>query len=1548
MANQQNSYTGSQGTGTNSADFAFTFPSFTASEVKVEVDNVVKTLTTHYTVVNHNSTSGGTVRFTTGNIPTGTTPVRIFRQTDVDNPKATFTAGSSLKAGELNDNFKQVRHALQEAIGANATDRKIQPFNIEDGAITSAAIKDLTVARGDIANDAIDGTKIADDSIDSEHYVDQSVDTQHIANSNITTAKLDNDAVTTVKIANLNVTTDKLANGAVTNVKLGDNSVITAKIADGQVTHNKLGNDSVDGDNIQDDVVDSEHIAAGALDNEHYAAGSITSDKLSGATVITAAEQGSATTNDTSFLTSAAADARFFNISSGDTIKDGQTFPDNDTTIATTAAINDRIIDIVNDVGGFDIIESEQHFPNTNPQGQAGSSAVLSIKAASGALTPSGTTLTIVNGNLANNANIIITGVTSTIPSGFGFIVESTSTLHTYTFHRLVPKATEVTTVAGISGNVTTVAGIAANTTTVAGISANVTTVAGIASNVTSVAGNASNINAVAGNATNINAVQSNASNINTVAGSISNVNTAASNIASINNASANISSVNNFGDTYQVASSNPSTDGGGNALAEGDLYFNTTANELKVYNGSQWQGGVTASGNFAAITGNTFTGDNVYQDNAKLKLGTGSDLEIFHNANDSIINDAGQGTLKVQSGGNTKLEVTSSGASVTGNITVSGTVDGRDVAADGASLDSIEQGNIGTNVTNGNVKLTPNGTGVAEVRGVGGADGTLQLNCSQNSHGVKIKSPAHSAGASYTLTLPNTDGNANQLLKSDGSGNLDWVNVTNTNVDASAAIAGTKISPDFGSQNVVTTGRVDAADVQVAGTVFHEGDTDTKLEFGTNQMILKTGGTNRFEANNSNLMVRSGFPLGFAASSGNSPNIKSGNTNNQHLLFTVDNTERFEVNNTGVDVTGNITVSGTVDGVDIAALNTTVGNIATDVVTDTTPQLGGDLDTNGFEIDLDDDHSVNFGNDDDLKINHSGTNGSINNYTGDLVIRTLGSSSDDIFIDSKSDVNIRVDTADDAITCTSNGAVKLYHNGSEKLQTQADGIYVTGKIQPTSHIYQNDDLKHHWGSSQDLTIYHKSSDNNSYIEESGSGSLVVKADDFYVQDAGANHTQLYSDSDNTVQLSFNGTAKLQTTTDGAKVLGTGNFVLPSGTTAQRGSAATGSIRYNTTTNQLEVYNGSAWSGVGASSPQIYKVTNTTTTGAAGTSMVITGEDFVSGATVHYMGGDGTSVAAGSVSFNSSTQLTAVSPALLVAGAPYSIKVTNPDGGEAVAAPEVEVTAGSAPSWTTASGQIGSNQVKNVAVSGLSVAATDPEGAVTYSETTSVLTSNANTPAATMNLSLNSSTGAITGTAPNVTSDTTYNFTLRATDSAGNTTDRNFNIVVLAAPAAIYWFRGTSQGGSGTRSGTTWSHTGYNPNASGGGNANADRLRVYGNGTGGTYAGFHHFLYSNAIVIPVGHDRCDMYVSSVYTNNNGYRYNQGNSWTTSQPSGNSHGSGAFGAKNMGAGMNGLNTYTVPSNHQGVTRYWQMFVFGGQNGVQYQEVTLLKTYNVNNP
>ena len=97
-----------------------------------------------------------------------------------------------------------------------------------------------------------------------------------------------------------------------------------------------------------------------------------------------------------------------------------------------------------------------------------------------------------------------------------------------------------------------------------------------------------------------------------------------------------------------------------------------------------------------------------------------------------------------------------------------------------GGNLD-VQGSEINTSTTNGNIKLNPNGTGVVEVKGAGGNDGTLQLNCSANSHGVKIKSPPHSAAASYTLTLPNDDGNANQVLKTDGSGALSWVDQTSS-----------------------------------------------------------------------------------------------------------------------------------------------------------------------------------------------------------------------------------------------------------------------------------------------------------------------------------------------------------------------------------------------------------------------------------------------------------------------------------------------------------------------------------------------------------------------------------------------------------------------------------------------------------------------------------------------------------------------------------------------------------------------------------------------
>ena len=873
MANQQNSYTVSQGTGTGNRDFSYTFPTFTEGEVKVEIDNVVKTLTTHYTIVNHNSTSGGTVRFNTTGLPgstAGTIPVRIFRQTDVDNPKAEFTAGSSLKAGELNDNFKQLRHALQEAIGALATDRKVQRFNIEADAIDGTLIADDVInsehyAAGSIdlehmsansvdsdqyvdgsidlvhmsANsvdsdqyvdgsidrihleaDIIDSTKLADDSVDSEHLVADSIDTEHYAPGSIDANALASNSVTEHKIANTNVTEGKLA----------PNSVVTSKINNGAVNTDKLANLAVNEDKLANNAVTTNKISNDA----------VTIDKIADAAIVTNSEQASHTADDNTFFTTAAAEAAFLRQDSSETIASGVTWSATDTKVATSAAIDLRIIELVDNVGGFVPIANETSFPTENPDintsGSAKGGTIVSVQTASTALTAqSGTTLTIANGRGTGNA-VIITGVSATIPQGYGFLVETTATDHTYAFHRLVPKATEVATVAanavniaaaganvvdinnfadlyqisnsaptqradssslqigdlwydsssnkvlmiydGSSGDgftaatpnasdlvninivagqlvyqedlglitnavstgtgnnsVNTVAGSISNVNTVAGSISNVNAVAGNATNINNVANDATDIGAVAGKATeigrlgtadavadlailgttdvvadmntlatsanvtamdncsddianintvsgsignvnttagsitnvnttagsiaNVNTTAGSIANVNTVAGAIANVNTTAGSITNVNTVASNITDVNTFANRYRIASSNPST-----SLDVGDLYFNTSQNELRVYNGSAWQGGVTATGSLAGLAANTFT-DN---------------------------------------------------QTINGNIIVSGTVDGIDVAGQNTLMRSVvaSTANLNNGVTATTQSASDNSTKVA------------------------------------------------------------------------------------------------------------------------------------------------------------------------------------------------------------------------------------------------------------------------------------------------------------------------------------------------------------------------------------------------------------------------------------------------------------------------------------------------------------------------------------------------------------------------------------------------------------------------------------------------------------------------------------------------------------------------------------------------------------------------------------------------------------------------------------------------------------------
>ena len=183
--------------------------------------------------------------------------------------------------------------------------------------------------------------------------------------------------------------------------------------------------------------------------------------------------------------------------------------------------------------------------------------------------------------------------------------------------------------------------------------------------------------------------------------------------------------------------------------------------------------------------------------------------------------------------------------------------------------------------------------------------------------------------------------------------------------------------------------------------------------------------------------------------------------------------------------------------------------------------------------------------------------------------------------------------------------------------------------------------------------------------------------------------------------------------------------------------------------------------------PTISSISPDTITNAQ-TSITITGSNFVSVPIVEAQSSTGVIVPADSVTFNNSTSLTC--NFTLTTDGTYYIRIENNDG-LAVRSSTALLTVSDAPTWSTAAGTLGTI-AGDFSGTVATVAATS-DSAITYSETTSVLTN-----AAQANCSLNSATGVITTTdfGGSSTTATTYNFTLRATDAEGQTADRNFSL----------------------------------------------------------------------------------------------------------------------------------------------------------------------------
>ena len=195
-------------------------------------------------------------------------------------------------------------------------------------------------------------------------------------------------------------------------------------------------------------------------------------------------------------------------------------------------------------------------------------------------------------------------------------------------------------------------------------------------------------------------------------------------------------------------------------------------------------------------------------------------------------------------------------------------------------------------------------------------------------------------------------------------------------------------------------------------------------------------------------------------------------------------------------------------------------------------------------------------------------------------------------------------------------------------------------------------------------------------------------------------------------------------------------------------------------TNQL------TWVDAQETKPTVANVSQTIAPATA-TDITITGTNFVSIPQVEFVKTDGSVTIANSISFTSSTSL---SVNVTLALGNYYVRIENPDGNAGRSTSNI-ITASTAPSWTTAAGSLGT--IAGDFSGTVATVAGTSDSAVTYSETTSVLTN-----ASQANCALNSSTGAITTTdfGGSSTTATTYNFTLRITDAEGQTADRAFSL----------------------------------------------------------------------------------------------------------------------------------------------------------------------------
>ena len=368
---------------------------------------------------------------------------------------------------------------------------------------------------------------------------------------------------------------------------------------------------------------------------------------------------------------------------------------------------------------------------------------------------------------------------------------------------------------------------------------------------------------------------------------------------------------INDFNNRYRVVDQNPTSDNDA-----GDLIFNRSTQKLLVYNSTSnaFEEAQSVGNFFISTLSPAFNGS--LQDFTITNAPTNAQQIILSIG--GVIQKPNSGTSTPSegfalSGSTIKLAAappsgTDYFAIVLGSTVNIGTPSNNTVTSAILQSGSVIEAKLGSGAvtrTKLNLVSTSSAPGL-EVKGDGSSDGYLQLNCSQNSHGIKLKSPPHSASQSYTLTFPSNIVSG-QFLTTDANGNLSWAAVVTDLVNDS--------SPQLGA-NLDTNDKLIQFNDAVAGNNYSGarfGDDDDLWIYHTpgNLSVIRqntSGKTLTIQNSGGNTLIETLGEFRIQSWEGESIGkfIRNGGV---ELYF--DNSKKFETLTGGAKVTGNFISTG-------------------------------------------------------------------------------------------------------------------------------------------------------------------------------------------------------------------------------------------------------------------------------------------------------------------------------------------------------------------------------------------------------------------------------------------------------------------------------------------------------------------------------------------------------------------------------------------------------------------------------------------------------------